>query len=216
VKAEAVALHVRIVGIPPAFAETLSARLVDADSRLVPRVVAATDAVAAVEQSTPNVVVVALDGSAPDAETQHLERLLRASDNVPVVLVSSVDDEDVAVEAIRRGARGYLLSGTSGPELTVALRRACRGETVVDLGLGGRMATSAGRRPVPSPTDSWHLRPRERAVLDRLVAGRSNREIAADLHLGEETVKTHLRSVYRKLGVRDRSQAVGEVLRQKR
>jgi DNA-binding CsgD family transcriptional regulator len=67
-------------------------------------------------------------------------------------------------------------------------------------------------RPPSALLDGWALRPRERQVLESLLDGRTNREIAQELNLGEETVKTHLRSLYRKLGARDRAHAIAITL----
>ena len=139
----------------------------------------------------------------------------RTSPGTPVVLFSDVQDETVILGALSGAAAGYLHADISSQELLAAIRRAAKGETIVDFGTGGRIAvrlahTRAGQTAL---LDSWGLRPRERQVLESLLDGRTNREIAGNLNLGEETVKTHLRSLYRKLGARDRAQAIAITLR---
>ena len=135
--------------------------------------------------------------------------------STPVVIFSDIEDETAILRALSDGAAGYLHTDTSSEELLAAVRRAANGEAVVDLGTGGRIAARLAhiRAGQAALLDGWDLRPRERQVLESLLDGRTNREIAGNLHLGEETVKTHLRSLYRKLGARDRAQAIAIVLR---
>lgn len=179
----------------------------------------------AVRSLTPEQAVggTAVDGSvilvgvvhAPVDEEPDVTRLLRVRRETPIVVLSDVDSETATVNALAGGASGYVLTESTGEELLAALRRAARGQTVVDPGLGGRIASRLvrPRRQEPLVPDEWDLRPRERQVLEALVDGKSNREIAEALHLGEETIKTYLHAVYRKLGTRNRQQATALVLR---
>ncbi len=162
-------------------------------------------------------VVVVGTGAARIDEEPDLVGLLRSSSPVPVVILSEVDDDASLLAALDRGAAGYLLSEITGEELVAALHRVSDGEIVVDGAMGGRIISrlAKGTWPVRSPLDRTGLRPRESQVLESLLEGRTNREIARNLNLGEETVKTHLRSIYRKLGARDRSQAISIMLRRR-
>jgi DNA-binding NarL/FixJ family response regulator len=137
-------------------------------------------------------------------------RRLRAGSDVPIVVLSDLDDENVGLDVLACGAAGYLLVDNTREEVLAGLRRAADGQIILDPAVGGRIASRLAVTTWREPLirDAWNLRPRERQVLQALVDGRSNREIAQALHLGEETVKTHLRAVYRKLGARDRQQAV--------
>ncbi len=159
------------------------------------------------------VILVGVGTAAVDDEPL-LVGLLRSDPVAPVVLLSELDDDTALLAALDRGAAGYLLAEVTGEELVAALERAAAGQTVADIAMGGRIASQLAhgtwRR---QPIDGWDLRPRERQVLESLLAGRTNREIARELNLGEETVKTYLRTLYRKLGVRDRSQAIAIILR---
>lgn len=142
--------------------------------------------------------------------------LLRLAPHVKVVLLTVYDDEQYLFEGLRAGARGYLTKQVVAEELLGHLRRVLGGDIVVDPGLAGRVALSAARldRGEFWPGAALGLSQRESEVLELIVHGKSNRAIAAHLMLGDETIKTHVRSVYRKLGVTDRAQAVAYALRE--
>jgi DNA-binding NarL/FixJ family response regulator len=144
------------------------------------------------------------------------QELLRLSPDTKVVLLTVYDDEQYLFEALRAGAAGYLTKQVVAEELLAQLRRVLDGEIVVDPSLAGRVALSAARvqRGEFWPGAHLGLSQRESEVLELIVHGNSNRAIAARLVLGEETIKTHVRSIYRKLGVTDRAQAVAFVLRE--
>jgi len=133
-----------------------------------------------------------------------------------VVFLSVYDDEQYVFEALRAGAAGYLLKRVDGAELVRRLEEVAHGETVIDPTLAGRIAASAARlgRGEFWPGADRGLTQRESEVLSLLVTGLSNRAIAGRLVLGEETVKSHLRALYRKLEVTDRSAAVACALRE--
>ncbi|NYD36526.1 response regulator [Actinomycetospora corticicola] len=133
-----------------------------------------------------------------------------------VVLLSVYDDEQYVFQALRAGAAGYLLKSIRGEELVSQLELAAAGTTVIDATMAGRVVTSAARleRDEFWPGAHLGLTHRESEVLALLVAGCSNRAIASRLVIGEETVKTHVRAVLRKLGVADRTAAVAAALRE--
>jgi DNA-binding NarL/FixJ family response regulator len=141
---------------------------------------------------------------------------LRIAPSTKVVLLTVYDDEQYLFEALRAGASGYLTKQVLADELIAHLRQVLAGDIVVDPSLAGRVALSAARlhRGEFWPGASLGLSQRESQVLELLVRGLPNRAIAAELVLGEETIKTHVRSIYRKLGVTDRAQAVAVALRE--
>ncbi len=142
--------------------------------------------------------------------------LLRLAPEVKVVLLTVYDDEQYLYEGLRAGAKGYLTKQVVAEELLDHVRRVLDGEIVVDPGLAGRVALSAARldRGEFWPGAALGLSERESEVLELIVRGKSNKNIAEDLMLGDETIKTHVRSLYRKLGVTDRAQAVAYALRE--
>ena len=133
-----------------------------------------------------------------------------------VVLLSVYDDEQYLFQALRAGASGYLLKRISGEELVTHIERAYAGEIVIDPGMAARAADTAARlqRDEYWPGVRQGLTQRESEILSFMVSGLSNRAIAARLVISDETVKSHLRSIYRKLQVRDRTTAVATALRE--
>jgi DNA-binding NarL/FixJ family response regulator len=133
-----------------------------------------------------------------------------------VVMLSVYDDEQYLFQALRVGASGYLLKSISSDELVRQIEFAHGGATAIDPGMAARAADTAARlqRDEFWPGVRQGLTQRESEILSFVVAGLSNRGIASKLVIGEETVKTHLRSIYRKLGVSDRAGAVATALRE--
>lgn len=133
-----------------------------------------------------------------------------------VVFLTVYDDEQYLFQALRAGAAGYLLKRIDATELVRQLRLVDAGEVVVDSTLAGRAAASAARLQAGEFWPGAHLglTQRESEVLALLVSGLSNRDIATRLVLGEETIKSHIRAIYRKLAVNDRAGAVATALRE--
>lgn len=133
-----------------------------------------------------------------------------------VVMLSVYDDEQYLFQALRVGASGYLLKSISSDELVRQLEFAHRGERAIDPGMAARAVDTAARmqRDEFWPGARQGLTQRESEILSCVVNGLSNKGIATKLVIGDETVKTHLRSVYRKLGVSDRTGAVATALRE--
>lgn len=133
-----------------------------------------------------------------------------------VILLSVYDDEQYLFQALRVGASGYLLKGIGSDELVRQLELVHGGEMAIDAGLAARAVDTAARmqRDEFWPGARQGLTQRESEILSLVVAGLSNRGVATKLIIGEETVKSHLRSIYRKLGVGDRTGAVATALRE--
>ena len=128
---------------------------------------------------------------------------VRAPEARFVVLTTYEGDEDI-FQALEAGARGYLIKGMPHEALIDALRK---------VHAGGRFLPPPVTRALATRHPECELSPREREVLQLLVAGRSNREIAADLGIKEATVKTHVSVILLRLDVTDRTQAVVAALR---
>ena len=142
--------------------------------------------------------------------------LVRRHPGIKVVFFTVYDDEQYLFQALRVGASGFLLKTTTGPELADHLERVMEGDVAVDPTLAGRVAMTAARLQSGEfwPGARAGLTQRESEVLGLMVRGLSNRAIALRLSIGEDTVKTHARAVYRKLEVTDRAQAVAVALRE--
>jgi DNA-binding NarL/FixJ family response regulator len=173
------------------------------------------DARQAVSQLKPDAVLldIRLRGS---SGLDLCRELLAASPDSKVVFLTVYDDEQYLYQALRVGASGFLLKRIRGAELVDYLRRICDGEVLIDPTLAGRVAMSAARLHSGEFWPGAHLglTQRESEVLSLQVSGLSNRAIAAKLVVSEETVKSHSRGIYRKLGVADRAGAVAVALRE--
>jgi DNA-binding NarL/FixJ family response regulator len=119
-----------------------------------------------------------------------------------IVLTTFDGDEDI-FRALQAGAKGYLLKGTDVGDLTDAIRSVHAGKSRIPSFVAEKLAERMGGPALTS---------RELEVLKRIVAGRSNKEIASDLNISEATVKTHINSILSKLGVNDRTQAATTAL----
>ena len=121
-----------------------------------------------------------------------------------VVLTSAAGDEHL-IRAMHAGATSYLLKTASAEHVITAIRAAAAGTASLSPGLLTQLTQALRRPPPPDPLQP--LSPRERDVLRLIARGHSNRQIARDLAIGEQTVKTHVRSILTKLSLQDRIQA---------
>jgi NarL family two-component system response regulator LiaR len=122
--------------------------------------------------------------------------------DVEVVALTSVLEDASVVRAVRAGAIGYLLKDTQADELRRAIKAAAAGQVQLSPQAAARLM-----REVRAPDSPETLTERETEVLRLLARGRANKEIARQLQIGEQTVKTHVSSVLAKLGVHSRTQA---------
>ena len=138
----------------------------------------------------------------------------RASPCPPTIILTTFDDDQVALAAVRLGASGYLLKDVSLEQLAGAVRSVFRGETLHRPALTERAvrALTAGPTSFASAAVAEPLTKRELQVLRLLANGSSNREIGEALGAAEGTIKNHLSSILAKLGVRDRTRAVLKAL----
>jgi DNA-binding NarL/FixJ family response regulator len=129
-----------------------------------------------------------------------LEALAQHHPQVKVAMLSAVEDTHVIESAFRRGAHGYILKSINPFDLPAAIRQ------IVDESVIHRALTA--RDGAPSASRPGNLSEKEVAVLVELCHGHSNKQIAAQLWLSEQTVKFHLRNIYRKLGIKSRTEAL--------
>ncbi|MEU4807347.1 response regulator transcription factor [Actinosynnema sp. NPDC023587] len=174
------------------------------DFEIVGEAASGTEALTVVAAVRPDVVLT--DLRMPDPSGGTLIRLLRERvPTVRVLVLTTHDTDSDVLPAVEAGAIGYLLKDAPREELFRAVRAAARGETV----LSPSVATLLLSRIRPQrPLGEARLSAREREVLALIARGRTNREAAAELHISEATVKTHLLHIYAKLEVPDRASAV--------
>ncbi|QFG69966.1 response regulator [Ornithinimicrobium pratense] len=171
------------------------------------------EAVAVVEQERPDVVL--LDLRMPRFDGLWTLRELRERGlEVPVLVLTTFDDDTLVLDALREGARGYLLKDVTLEQLARGVHTLAEGGTLIAPSITGRLLTALRSGPAPSAAHSpasaavEPLTTREVEVLRLVAEGYSNREIAGALHLAEGTVKNHVSAVLVKLNARDRTNAV--------
>jgi DNA-binding NarL/FixJ family response regulator len=132
-------------------------------------------------------------------------RLVHLYPEAKVIMLTAADDRDQVAAAVSSGARGYLLKDVSHEELCAAVAHALDGMDLVEPSLRRALTTRDAARTGPAQAQ---LTERELQVLRGMSQGKSNSAIGRELYLSEDTVKTHARRLFRKLGVNDRAQAV--------
>ncbi|MGY1846692.1 response regulator [Blastococcus sp. SYSU DS1021] len=168
------------------------------------------EGVRAVTRLRPDVVL--LDVRMPGMDgLEAARRILGADLPTRVVVLTTFDEDEYVAAALRAGVSGFLLKVAPPEDLVAAVRTVAAGQGLLDPAVTLRVIESFAAAPAPDPARANALRTltdRETDVLALVAAGLSNAEIAARLHLGEATVKTHVSRVLLKLGLRDRVQAV--------
>jgi len=135
--------------------------------------------------------------------------LMSTMDNPPkVIVVTTFENDDYVYDALLAGASGFLLKRARPEEIVAAIRTVAAGESLLFPAAIRRLAAQQARRGPQDGLDGAGLTEREREVLRLMAAGLSNVEIAGELYLGVQTVKTHVGNILAKLGARDRTQAV--------
>jgi DNA-binding NarL/FixJ family response regulator len=165
------------------------------------------DAIVAAQPS-----VALIDVDLPDGSGVELtRRLLRRDTRFGVLLYTGLDDPQVLEDALASGARGFTLKTSAPTTMLNAVHAVAAGGTFVDPGVRDRLRAAAAGATAPPPERVLSVR--EREVLARLAEGRSIEEIADELVLSGETIRTHVRNAMGKLGTRTRAHAIVVALR---
>lgn len=146
-----------------------------------------------------------------------LEQLHAQGSQVPVLVLTTFDDDELVLQALRSGARGYLLKDVTVDQLARAVRALEAGGTLISPSITEGLLRAIRSDPVPAQEGAAPIRAltdRETDVLRMLAEGYTTREIAELLHLAEGTVKNHISMILQKLGARDRTSAVLRALRE--
>ena len=176
----------------------------EADIEIVGEAADGEQAVDLVRQHVPAVVLLDLLMPKMDGLTA-LRAIKEISPSTQVIILTSHQGDDELFDAIKAGALSYVLK-TAGVEVVVeSVRAAARGESLLDPGVAAKVLEEMRRARGRDGVDP--LSRREVEVLSELARGRSNKEIAKELSIGEETVKTHVSNILSKLHLADRTQA---------
>jgi DNA-binding NarL/FixJ family response regulator len=200
------ALRVVVADDHPVFRSGLRTLLEDLGVQVVAEAADGRAAVALAVEHLPDVVL--MDLQMPEVSGLEATRQLAAqAPGVPVLVLTMAEDDATLVAALRAGAAGYLLKGAGPDEIDRAVRGVAAGDAVYGVGVADRLravlaAGPAANAPFPQLAD------RERDVLGLMATGASNTEIATRLFLSDKTVRNYVSSIFSKLGVRDRAQAI--------
>jgi DNA-binding NarL/FixJ family response regulator len=167
------------------------------------------EAIALTRRREPDVVL--MDVQMPDLDGIAATReLTGAAPAARVLILTTFEEDDYIFGGLRAGASGFLLKRTPAEELIRAVHTVAAGESLLSPSVTRRVIDRMARQPAPQAGASnlELLTPREGEVLVLLASGLSNAEIAAELIIEESTVKTHVKRILMKLGLRDRVQAV--------
>lgn len=164
-------------------------------------------AIAVCAELTPDVVL--MDVRMPEVDGIEATHAVTAAGERPrVLMLTTFDLDEVVYDALRAGASGFLLKDAPEERLTTAIRVVAEGGSLFAPSVTTRLIEEFARRAPQARPDLTGLTDREREVLALVARGLSNAEIARQLYLSENTVKTHVGRLLTKLGVRDRVQAV--------
>jgi DNA-binding NarL/FixJ family response regulator len=200
------ALRVVVADDHPVFRSGLRTLLEDLGVLVVAEAADGRAAVALAVEHLPDVVL--MDLQMPEVSGLEATRQLAAqAPGVRVLVLTMAEDDATLVAALRAGAAGYLLKGAGPDEIDRAVRGVAAGDAVYGAGVADRLravlaAGPAAAAPFPQLAD------RERDVLGLMATGASNTEIATRLFLSDKTVRNYVSSIFSKLGVRDRAQAI--------
>jgi DNA-binding NarL/FixJ family response regulator len=177
------------------------------DFEIVGAAASGAQAVAQAAELRPDIIL--LDLELPELDGVAALRAIRASNPAAKALIFTAFDTDERIlSAVQAGAQGYLLKGAPREELFQAIRVIYDGGSLLQPVVAARLLRQVSSAPPPSVAEP--LTEREMEVLRLLAKGRQNKEIAADLAISERTVKFHVSAILAKLGVGNRTEAVGK------
>lgn len=173
---------------------------------------AARDGAQAIEmlpQVKPDIVL--MDLKMPVMNGVHATHIIRRDHpHIPVLVLTTFDDDDWVIDAVRSGAAGYLLKDTPRDRLITAVKDTVEGKSHVDPAVAGKLLSRLANTPASAPSSprADPLTEREQQILTLMTHGLNNAEIAKRMYLSEGTVRNYASSIFSKLGVEDRVQAV--------
>ena len=163
------------------------------------------EALASALRHGPHVLIVDLPMRGPDGVTL-IRSVLRAAPGLAVLVFTSSEDDESVFNAMRAGARGYILKGAEQSDIVRAIRGVAAGEVIFGARIAARLTELMMRQVQPDPFPE--LTSRERGILDLLAQGLGNAAIAHRLDLAPKTVRNNICTIFAKLGVADRAEAI--------
>lgn len=133
--------------------------------------------------------------------------ITRAYPDISVIMLTSFGDDEVVLESIRAGAKGFVLKDAGNDELIKAIDAAIRGESMLDPTITGKLLEHLRRSPLEMPEQKNKLTKQERKVLALVSEGLTNKEIAKEIFLSEKTVRNYVSNILSKLNLSNRAEA---------
>lgn len=172
------------------------------------------EAIELIEQLSPDVVL--MDLNMPVMSGLEAMKVLKGNNcTTPIIILTTYNEDELLINGLALGAKGYLLKDTDRENLFRNIESAVRGDTLLSADIMARVIAAQEiqkKAPDPARKESSLLTDREEMILESVARGFKSKEIAYDMGISERTVKAHLTSIYNKLGVDSRSQAVAIAL----
>ena len=205
-------IRVLVADDHPVFRRGMRAILgAEPDTELVGEATDGEEAIARAMELRPDVIL--MDLNMPKVSgIEATRRILEASPNTAILMLTMFEDDDSVFAGMRAGARGYVLKGADGAETLRAIHAVADGEAIfsptIARRLTGYFATPGGDPKTSSPQAFPNLTEREHEILALIAEGYTNTAIASHLYLSPKTVRNYVSSIFTKLEVSDRSQAI--------
>lgn len=202
-------IHVLIADDHPLFRAGLRAMLASVpDTELIGEATTGEEAVSLAAELQPDLVV--MDVQMPETDgIEATRKITRYSPHINVLVVTMFEDDGTVFQAMRAGAKGYVLKGANYAEMLRAIRAVGHGEAIFSPRVAARLESFfSSIHPATPPEAFPELSDREREILDLIARGHRNPEIAKRLYLSPKTVRNHVSTILHKLQVADRAQAI--------
>lgn len=156
--------------------------------------------------------VILMDISMPQMNGVEATRAIRTlSPEIGIVVLTMHEDDATIFDLVRTGVHGYLLKDSDSSEVIKAIQSIYKGESMIHPSIARKILgefSQLGREEIKrSPRPAYNLSAREVDILRRVAKGKTNKEIASELQLSEKTIKNHVRNIFHKMGVYDRTEA---------
>ncbi len=201
-------IRIAVIDDHPLYREGIVQTLTEAEGlEVVAEGATAADALKVAQECLPDVIL--LDLRIPGGGVEAAANIADACPRVRIMMLTASENERDVTSALQAGVRGYILKGSSGPEVAETVRAIYRGEHYVSAGLGARLLIKIGKRCGAAVDHNPHdLTSREGEILALVSRGMSNKEVARRLKCADRTVKYQMTKIMQKFDVRNRLQAV--------
>jgi two-component system vancomycin resistance associated response regulator VraR len=216
-----VTIKLLIVDDHPMVREGLAAMLSDCEEiTLLNSCSNSEEAIQAAIEQEPDIILMDIKMKGKNG-IETTKEILLLKPQLKIIFLTVFEDTESIRQALQSGAAGYILKHVSREKLIETIKRVFNGETVIDQSIFHQIVDDytrlskkvAEKRKAPLRENIEELTPREQEILQHLVKGLTNKEISSATNLAVDTVKTHLRNIFRKFGVKNRTQAITQAMK---